>query len=276
MFTNIQFRDFAVAKAGYKYEVGPTRTTGTQGYFDCSGLVTYAAHNCGMNIPTVSWLQAQWCRDSGTLIDPSQPNATSAIEKALNIPGCLLFHGQDFAYQGYASGGHVAITMGDGANIIEAKGHAWGVLVDSALPQLHSSWWDNCAYLPGITYSGKVNGGHVAPVPEGNPMYASNQICDEYDDGKGHIWGLTPNGGVLTLQGTEFYGSYGSLVQPNGEPYQARTDFGHISARWDGTPGYTIIPITFTHPMQRYDFGPDHPGTHKRALQHLKDFIDSL
>lgn len=143
--TGIALRDIAVSKRGYHYKVGPTRCTGADGYFDCSGLVTYAARQLGLNPPTISWLQARWCRDMGTLV---------SINDALNTPGALLFEGANHAYDGFISGGHVVITIGNGHDVIEAKGHAWGVLVDSALGRP----WTNAARMPGVSY--------VYPPPE--------------------------------------------------------------------------------------------------------------
>lgn len=145
MATGIELRDIAVSKRGYHYRVGPTRCTGQDGYYDCSGLVTYAGRTLGLNPPTVSWLQARWCRDMGTLI---------SLNDALITPGALLFRGANHAYDGFASGGHVAISMGNGHDVIEARGHAYGVLVDGAVGRQ----WDNAGHMPGVTY--------VYPSPE--------------------------------------------------------------------------------------------------------------
>jgi NlpC/P60 family len=138
--TGVELRDIAVSKRGYRYVVGPSRTTGVDGYFDCSGLVTYAARRLGVpNVPTVSWMQAQWCRNAGTLI---------SIQTAFTTPGALLFEGPNMGYAGYGPSGHVAISMGNG-QVIEARGHAYGVLVDSA----YGRPWTNAGKVPSLSYS---------------------------------------------------------------------------------------------------------------------------
>lgn len=271
--TGAQFRDAACTMVGWRYEVDGTRLIGSNHTTDCSGLVYLAAKRCGFTTPTVSWLDAQWCRDSHTLMNASQPDATSAIQKALSIPGCLLLHGADFAYEGYLSGGHVAITMGDGRNIVEAKGHKWGVLIDSGIPQLNSHWWDNAAYVPGLIYSGNTPVNHPVSIPQGNPMYSSNQFVSIYSDGEGHTWGLHADGGVYTLAGSAFYGAYPSLLDAQGHHLQARTDFGHITARPNGKEGYTLWPLGFTNPMQHYDFGPDLHNRLGAGLNDLEELI---
>lgn len=116
------------------------------------------------------------------------------------------------------------------------------------------------AQLPLILAAARSYAG-VSPSGR-NPMYAANQICSVFNDGHGHVWGLLPTGAVDTLAGGVFYGSYGSLKDAQGHPLPPRGDFGHITARWDGKPGYTITPLEPTNPMQRFDFGPDHPGKH--------------
>lgn len=116
------------------------------------------------------------------------------------------------------------------------------------------------AQLPLIIVAAQQYAG-VAPTGR-NPMYAPNQICSVFSDGHGHVWGLLPTGAVDTLAGDEFYGAYGDLLDAHGHHLPPRGDFGHITARWDGKPGYTITPLGATRPQQRYDFGPDHPGRH--------------
>lgn len=181
--TGVQLRDIAVTKRGYRYEVGPTRTTGVDGYFDCSGLTTYAMRRLGINPPTISWLQARWCRDNNTLV---------SVEKALATPGALLFEGPDNAYDGFLTHGHVVISMGNNHDVIEARGHAYGVLVDSAIGRP----WTNAALVPGLSYA--------APTPP--PVIVHPDFPD------------TVFRSITTFQ-HERYGACSAAVTPSGAVY---------------------------------------------------------
>lgn len=155
MTTGTQFRDAAVAKRGYAYgTASPWRWTGERGFFDCSGLTYYAARRCGLIIPATSYLIARYCAVHH--LD------RQSLDVALHTPGMVLNRGPNHGYDPPPRGStdHVAITIGDGRNIIEAKGHAWGVLIDGALGRE----WDNASYLPGLTY------GVVQPAPPPIPL----------------------------------------------------------------------------------------------------------
>ncbi len=207
--TGVQFRDFAVAKQGYRYDVGPTRTTGVHGYFDCSGLVTYAAHSCGLSIPTVSALQARYCHDHGTDRIP--------IDQALREAGVLMFKGDNLGQDGWGSVGHVAISMGDGKNVIEAKGHAWGVLVDPASNGSHP--WTNAARLPGLLYSGKTT---PATPPKETDM--AWMICHhpKSTPDRPSYWEIDPAGHVFAYPAdgsgpARYHGGQGSTLPGGGK-----------------------------------------------------------
>lgn len=146
MLTGVQVRDQARSHDGkYRYDQGDTRTTGVDGYIDCSGSVVLTLNELGdYGIPTVSSTQAMWCRDNHTDRVP--------IDAALRIPGMLLFEGADFGYEGWGNDGHVAITVGDAVNVIEARGHAYPASWEySALGRP----WTNAAYIPGIDYAAR-------------------------------------------------------------------------------------------------------------------------
>lgn len=162
--TGVQLRDVAVAKRGYRYEVGPTRTTGADGYFDCSGLVFYAATQCGLHIPNISWTIALFCNQNGTEI---------SIAEALRTPGALIFKGPNAGEASSGVHGHVAICIGDGVNVIEAKGHAWGVLVDNQANNSADDPWTFAALLPGIDYGPVVLPPPVRPVVVPPPVTVS-------------------------------------------------------------------------------------------------------
>lgn len=239
----------AKTRLDWNYEVDSHRLIGDTHTTDCSGFVYLAAKDCGIDAPTVSWTQARWCHSAGT--------DRILVDVALKIAGALLFKGANIGLDGFGSGGHVAISMGDGVNVIEAEGHARDVLIDPALGEGHP--WTNCALMPGLDYGhGAVRPG--APIVEGNPMYSRDQICSVYTDGQGHAWGLFPNGAVNTLFPSpgsphlEHYGSYQSLRDKDGHPLEARDDFAHITARPDGKPGYTLWPLHYTNPEQAYHF----------------------
>lgn len=171
--TGAQFRDFAVAKRGYRYMVGPTRTTGADGYFDCSGLVYYAATKCGLHIPSISWTIALFCEQNGGAI---------SMAKALHTPGALLFKGPNSGHASSGIHGHVAICIGDGVNVIEAKGHAWGVLVDNQANNSSSDPWTFAAFLPGISYGVVVP---PAPPPPPPPVVVPPPVT--LNQGDGHL-----------------------------------------------------------------------------------------
>lgn len=78
--------------------------------FDCSGLVAWAASRMGLNMQGTAATQYQKCRDAGQEI---------SVAQASQIRGALLFH-TDLS--------HVAISLGDGKNTIEAMGTKYGVV----------------------------------------------------------------------------------------------------------------------------------------------------
>lgn len=229
--TGLQLRDIAVSKRGYRYVVGPTRCTGADGYFDCSGLVTYSARRLGLNPPTVSWLQARWCRDNNTLCD---------LSHALATPGALLFEGANHAYDGFASGGHVAISIGNGHDVIEARGHAYGVLVDSAIGRP----WTNSALMPGVSYSAPAP--PVIRVHPDFPDTAFRSIITFQHQRYGAC------AAAVTAQGAVFCAPpYAFMGAPYGKPYFAGRVAANIRAAHSvpghGEYGYVVTDQTGAH-----------------------------
>lgn len=153
----------ALTKVGYRYSTGPTRTTGADGYFDCSGFTYFLDQHVGG--PTPSWdpqshLQALYCRDHGLLVP---------IDQAINTPGALLFEGPDHAYVGgFGIPGHVAVSLGNGSTV-EAMGHAWGTCIGRAAGR----GWSNAGLFPGIDYS------QVGPTPTHPDPVPGPQLGDE-------------------------------------------------------------------------------------------------
>lgn len=264
-FTGTQFRDFAVSKAGFRYDtLNPWRLTGERGYFDCSGLMYWAGQQCGITMPTVSSEQARWCHAAH--LD------RMSLTDALKTPGCLLFEGANFGYDGWGPEGHVCTTMGDGRNVMEAQGHQRGCLVFNAIGRP----WSNATHIPGINYG---SGATTAPPPTEGTV-GLNDVVSVYTDEHGNTWGLTPTGAVYTLTGDQFYGAYGNLRDVHGHALPARTDLMHITARWDQRPGvdrkpgYTLWSSHYRKD-EHYDFGPDHPGRLARGMADLREAIDA-
>lgn len=252
----------AETKRGYAYDTrNPFRLTGERGYFDCSGLVFWTLGQFGIHAPTVSWTQALWCHDAG--LDGL------SVAEALSIPGALMFKGPDMGFKGYGSDGHVAFSAGDGVNVMEAKGHDWGVLLDRASAGTHP--WTNGARIPGVDYGTGAVG--APPIHEGGRVNL-DEIVDVYSDGHGNTWGLLPTGAVYTLTGSDFWGAYGDLVDSAGHGLPAKVDFVAITARWDQRPGLPPKPgytlwCSHYRKGEHYDFGPDHPGRLTRAHAEL-------
>lgn len=139
MATNLDFLAYCMSRVGSPYRVGPQRTKVNGPYSDCSGLVKQAATVCGIvNFPTVSQLQLN-------ALEPC------SVEEALHTPGALLGH------NGYGPFGHIAVSRGNGSQIVEAKGRAWGVLVSSAFGR----GLNRAGRVRGLTYVGHTQPGHV-------------------------------------------------------------------------------------------------------------------
>jgi cell wall-associated NlpC family hydrolase len=116
------FLDAATSQAGDSYVFGAEADLGDADpeVFDCSELVQWAAGRAGVTMPDGSWYQYLHLQEAGT---------TMSVEQALNTPGALLF---SFSSEPTAGGGrpsqaHVAISLGDGHTLIEARGRAYGV-----------------------------------------------------------------------------------------------------------------------------------------------------
>lgn len=137
-----------LSKVGFRYFPGPTRDTGEDGYYDCSGFATFLERHAG-NAAFPSFFgshdQALYCRDHGLLV----PGALGSQEQIGNAPiGSMLFEGPMHAYVGgYNIPGHVVIKIGDNKTV-EAMGRAWGVCVG----RIHGRNWSNAGLFPGIDY----------------------------------------------------------------------------------------------------------------------------
>lgn len=116
------FLNAALAQDGDEYIYGVTAdaTDSDPEAFDCAELVQWAAARAGVEVPTGSWLQYLELKDRGTAM---------SVERALHTPGALVF---SFSEEPVPGGGrpsksHVAISLGDGENLIEARSSKYGV-----------------------------------------------------------------------------------------------------------------------------------------------------
>lgn len=154
----------ALTKVGYKYSQGPTRTTGADGYFDCSGFTYFLLDHLGVrpaDWQPQSHLQALYDRDHQLL---------TSIDHAIATPGALLYEGPDHAYIGGANiPGHVAVSLGNG-HTVEAMGTAWGTCIGNAVGR----GWSNAGFFPAVDYSAGVVHPHPDPVP--GPQLQGDQM----------------------------------------------------------------------------------------------------
>lgn len=130
-------------------QTNPGRYLPTSGYKDCSGDVVAGHAKLGIQgVPTVSSGQAAWCYDHGGEV---------SVDEALGIAGALLFMGADRGLKGWGNDGHVAVSAGNHADVTEARGSAYGVLLDSALGRN----WTGAGLSPALDYPGR--GAHQGP-----------------------------------------------------------------------------------------------------------------
>lgn len=163
----------ALSKVGYAYSQGPTRTAGTDHYFDCSGFTYFLNQHVGG--PTPNWdpqshLQALYCRDHNLLI-PGGLGSPTQLAIARRTPGALIFEGPQHAYVGGENiAGHVAISLGDG-HTVEAMGHAWGTCIGN----FDGRGWCNAGHFPGIDYTIALTQPHDGPVQ--GPQLQGDQMA---------------------------------------------------------------------------------------------------
>ncbi|MEM7338658.1 MAG: hypothetical protein AAF467_08425 [Actinomycetota bacterium] len=159
------FLNSALAQQGDEYIFGAVASVddADPDAFDCAELVQWAAGRAGVEMTTGSWLQ---------YLELKQQGATMTVEEALNTPGALLFH---FGHEPVPGGGrppgsHVAISLGDGENLIEARGRKYGVDTFSASGRN----FNHAAYIPalGTAFDGDLD---LDGLPSG-PMPAVGTV----------------------------------------------------------------------------------------------------
>jgi cell wall-associated NlpC family hydrolase len=139
-----QFLQTALAERGKPYVYGATANTNDPDpkAFDCSELTKWAAARAGVTIPDGATAQYLYTRDHGT---------TMSVDQALHTPGALLFH---FGHEPKNLGdipadGHVAISLGDGAHTIEARGHRYGTNIFDATGN-RAGFFNFAGMIPGM------------------------------------------------------------------------------------------------------------------------------
>lgn len=153
-------------------------------FFDCSGLIYWAAYHVGIhvkkvgnggfelytnsNLPGDAYTNQVWdwsysvTQNSlmeyfGTKFVKS--DGTVDLDFALNTKGAILYRAPK--YDPFVTG-HVAISVGDGTNIIHAASSARGVIMSSA--RYTGAVWDGAGMLPGIANPYNSSGGTSVPV----------------------------------------------------------------------------------------------------------------
>jgi cell wall-associated NlpC family hydrolase len=99
--------------------------------FDCSELVQWACAQVGVSFPDGTWAQEA----AATKI---------TVAQAAKIRGALLFRP-----------GHVAVSLGDGRNTVEAKGAAYGV-VSGGTQGIIAGRFTSGGLIPGMKYEGSA------------------------------------------------------------------------------------------------------------------------
>lgn len=129
--SNIDFVRQALSQLGDEYEMSYHYSNAISNdnptMFDCSELVHWAAGRVGVVITDGADQQRAACAKANLLLP---------VNEAALIPGCLVFHP-----------GHVAITLGDGKQTIEAMGEKYGVLKGNI-----GNRFSAAGRLPGMNY----------------------------------------------------------------------------------------------------------------------------
>jgi cell wall-associated NlpC family hydrolase len=109
--------------------------------FDCSELIEWGCAQVGVKpeMPDGSWWQYQHCLNH---------NAVLSVEKALIVPGSLLFiFSSDPNKKERPKRAHVAMSLGNGMTI-EARGKAFGVGIFAT----DKRGWTHAGLIPGLAY----------------------------------------------------------------------------------------------------------------------------
>ena len=109
--------------------------------FDCSGFTSWTTGQLGVSLKGGSTEQYSYMEKN---------NAFISLEKAYNTPGAWLYRPPGYNGQKY---GHVAISVGDGKNTIEAMGTQYGVKKGGLFLANGKPRFTHAALVPGIDYN---------------------------------------------------------------------------------------------------------------------------
>lgn len=144
MASGLDLLTWARAQIGKPYDATSDAVRFGPNAFDCSGLIVAACRAVGTPLP------AEAGTNSASIIRYAAAHGlTRPISEALAVPGAILVMGPRNGFDGYGPLGHIALTVGNGRDVVEARGHAYGVVEGIALGRP----WTNAAILPGVAYT---------------------------------------------------------------------------------------------------------------------------
>jgi peptidoglycan hydrolase-like protein with peptidoglycan-binding domain len=136
-----QFVALCLAQAGDAYVYGENVDLDDPdpSVFDCAELVEWAVAQLGLR----QHLDSRWDWSQGQRAAIEQAGFSRTVEAARSIRGALLFNSK-----------HVAVSLGDGTQTIEAKGKDYGVgifTIDN--PKTGHCRFDGAGLVPGLVYA---------------------------------------------------------------------------------------------------------------------------
>jgi cell wall-associated NlpC family hydrolase len=136
-----QFVTLCLAQAGDTYHYGENVDLDDPdpSVFDCAELVEWAVAQLGLR----QHLDSRWDWSQGQRAAIEQAGLGRTVEAARAIRGALLFNST-----------HVAVSLGDGTQTIEAKGKDYGVgifTIDN--PKTGRCRFDGAGLVPGLVYA---------------------------------------------------------------------------------------------------------------------------
>ena len=173
MATGTDLLTWARAQVGKPYDASSDAVRFGPNAFDCSGLVVASCRAAGTPLPpeagTNSASIIRYCSAHGL---------TRPVSEALTLPGAILVMGPRNGFDGYGPLGHIAFTVGNQRDVVEARGHAFGVVEGIALGRS----WTNAAILPGVQYAPPMSQPpHRDPDGLGDLYHALHDLGSAYN-----------------------------------------------------------------------------------------------
>lgn len=218
------FVDAQLAKVDDDYSQGPSRCTGDNGYFDCSGLQVYGAKVANIQpvvalgctnsaylarlchaAPRPQWMQDKFGADPYTGSMTVGTGLTAA--QAASSKGAWKFHGADEGQDGFGNGGHIACSLGDGRSV-EAYDTAEGVIIGQFIDGRDTYY----AWPPGLDPPDAVTTPGIGAVRVGQT--AAYIVPGSHKQTKGPFKGRYPEvASILQADGTiDFVGANGARL----------------------------------------------------------------